>query len=128
MPRSLVATLLSGVFALQLLLGGAGAACVMPSGSASAGDVTANVAAMAGMDMRASPAGDRAPTRNRGSAPCDQPASLATCQGMAPCASAFLIVSPPRGDARVALAAVPALTVLAPPSRATAPELPPPRA
>ena len=126
MTRSLVATLLSGVFALQLLLAGAGAACVMPSGSA--GGVAANVAAMVGMDMATSPIGDHAPTHDRGSAPCDQPASLATCQAMAPCASAFLVVSPPRGDARVALAAVPALTVLAPPSRATAPELPPPRA
>lgn len=134
MIRSLIATLLSGSFALQLLLAGAGSTCVMPSGSGA--HVTASPAAehtaMAGMDMPAMPAADHATTQSHDhgdGVPCEQPGTPGMCQVMASCAGGFVVAEP--HEQRVAVAvpsAVESSTMTTPTSRTIAPELPPPRA
>ncbi|MBA3559612.1 MAG: hypothetical protein H0W30_13580 [Gemmatimonadaceae bacterium] len=131
MKRSLVAILLSGSFALQLLAAGSGAACVMPSNGSASGNETASAdGRMAGMDMTADntnplPTDDSVPSQP----PCDQPASLAACHIMAPCAGSFMTIPLAAVDAQsVAPSRVVAASALEPSSQTFPPELPPPRA
>lgn len=138
MFRSLVATLLSGTFALQLLLAGAGSACVMPSGNGAhmargSSDASAGHSGATGMNMPETSAANPAPAPSHdhgdGGAPCEQPGTPRMCQLMASCAGGFVVVE--SHERRVA-AAVPAVVessiVTAPSSRSIPPELPPPRA
>lgn len=135
MGRSFVATVLFGILAFHLTLAGLGATCVMPASDGSMNAVSLPGGTMAGM---ATPGGkeadvsrsDRVPGSDRGqSAPCNQPVNPASCQVMSPCAAAFIAVTAPRTDAAVvAPVAIRSARVLAPPSRTTTPELPPPRA
>jgi hypothetical protein len=134
MIRSLVATLLSGSFALQLLLAGVGSACVMPRGAAHApaSPAAEAQAGMAGMDMSGAPAADHATTQAQDhgdGVPCDQPGTSRMCQVMASCAGGFVVGE--SNEQRVAVvvpSAVESSIVTAPSSRTIAPELPPPRA
>jgi hypothetical protein len=110
----------------QFIVLGSGFACAMPGmsdGSASAG--------MEQMDMGGGPPTPPAPqqTPSKDQAPCSFPWAPANCNSMAPCA--------PAAVASTMVALLPAcavehdvglLTILAPPSRNTPPELPPPRA
>jgi hypothetical protein len=110
---------------LQFIVLGSGFVCVAPGmddGTASAG--------MAQMDMSGGLPTPNAPRHAPSDrAPCSFPWAPANCSSMAPCAPAA-VASP-----TVALLPAPAaeydverLIVLAPPSRSTPPELPPPRA
>ena len=121
-----VGTLLTLVL-FQLVLVEGGYACLMPN----AGSAEAAMAGMqmAGMDMsgdaRQSSPGQ--PEQER--APCQFPWAPAGCQAMAPCApSALTVASAAIASFTPARAALPPLVVLAPPTIARAPELPPPRA
>lgn len=143
MKRSpLVATLLLCSFALQLVLAGGGATCVMPGGAAHVETSTegAEMAAMdmsgmdmSGMDMTDMSAGESASTPAHGhtpdGTPCDQQTTPAACQVMAPCAGGFVGAA---RSATEAVAGVPARVEVAnvtmPPSRTVPPDLPPPRA
>jgi hypothetical protein len=136
MIRSLIATLLSGSFALQLLLAGAGSTCVMPSGAhetVATSGAAAEPMRMTGMDMSDMSAAGRAPTslhdHGDGGAPCERRGTPRMCQVMASCAGGFVVAE--SHELRVATA-VPAVVessiVTAPASRSIPPELPPPRA
>lgn len=135
MGRSFVATVLSGILAFQLALAGLGATCVMPTSDGSMSTAGLASGAMAGMAMPGANGpdasrSDRVPGSDRGpSTPCNQPGNPASCQVMSPCAAAFIAAAAPRTDAAtVAPITIRSVRVLAPPSRTTAPELPPPRA
>ncbi len=117
--------LVSGALLLQLVLAGGGFACVMPEGG---GMRAAEASSMPGMTMSADAEGSvQSPSSDK--APCRLPWAPAGCQPMAPCApavvasAALVLAVPPTPIAEVAT-----LVVLAPPSRSTPPELPPPRA
>ena len=123
-----VAALVSGALLLQLVLVGSGFACIMPKMDATHAAATANAAPMPGMDMSTNvPSSTDGPVS--GDAPCHLPWAPASCQPMAPCgpaavtAPALTLLLP-----EVTLSEVARLVVLVPPSRSTAPELPPPRA
>ena len=135
MKRSpLVATLLSLSLGFQLALAAVGVTCVMPSGgephSASAGMAEMDMADMdmAGMDMAGMPSGS-SHSHGPDGTPCEQPGTPEACQVMAPCASAFVAVTPTRARPTADVpAAVLAVSVATPPSRTIPPELHPPRA
>jgi hypothetical protein len=126
--RRRLAALVSGALLLQLVLVGSGFACIMPAMGGTSAAATADVASMPGMDMSTDLQGStQQPASNQ--APCHPPWVPASCQPMAPCAPAAvtspaLVLSLPRADVNDVVA----LVVLAPASRSTAPELPPPRA
>jgi hypothetical protein len=145
MQRSrLFATLLSLSLGFQLALAAVGMTCVMPSGGAThvSGAATSQMDMagmdmagmdMAGMDMAGMPSGeDKTPSSHShgpDGAPCEQPGTPEACQVMAPCAGAFVAVTPSRARASADVpAAVLAVSVVTPPSRTIPPELPPPRA
>jgi hypothetical protein len=124
-PRRLRATA-ALVLMLQLILLGSGLACAMPGMRDHATSV-----GMAQMDMGSGTSTSTAPQQSptQGGTPCSFPWAPAGCHSMAPCA--------PVAVATQTVALVPAppvehemagLVVLAPPSRSTPPELPPPRA
>lgn len=129
---SLVATLLSCSFTLQLMLAGTGTTCVMPGGGADTMAPSAN----AGMDMAGMtnmPAGEHAPTpsdeRVPMQAPCDQPSSPGTCQVMAPCSGGFVVIAFGNADkAADPPSGVVSAIIIMPPSPDIQPKLPPPRA
>ena len=137
MRRSpLVAAILSGSFALQLLLAGGGSTCVDPAHGSLAGHSDPGQPAMAGMDMSMDmsmsvsehgPDSDQAPSTDQ--APCDQPTAPSSCQVLAACASGFFTSALADYDVSDHLPAQrvtrPALTLS---SRTVPPELPPPRA
>lgn len=134
MPRrSLAAVLLAGLFAFQLVLAGASAACPMVDSATAAsggGDAVA-LPAMAGMpmaDMPMAAAPGGAPAS--GDAPCEHPVSPSDCHSMAPCAPSFLAASPDPVDAPPGGVPMPAVAALVsmPISVSSAPEPPPPRA
>lgn len=134
MGRFLVATLVYGSFALQLLLAARGATCVMPDGGVMDSRTASADMAMAGMDMRTDmpvPSGgsDPAPSDAPNPLPCDQPATPASCHIMAPCATSFIAVLPVVPDA---MSRTPSIVIVTPAlelaSRTFPPELPPPRA
>jgi hypothetical protein len=135
----LVATLTLCSLTLQLALAAVGVTCVMPSGGSahatSAGVAEMDMAGMdmSGMDMAGMPAreGTAPSSHSHGpdGAPCDQPGTAEACQIMAPCASAFVAVTPNRARSSADVPAVVlAVSVATPPSRTIPPELPPPRA
>lgn len=126
-----VAALLSGSFALQLLLASSGGVCLDPEHGSAHGNAAAGhaVSGMA-MDMP----GAKALTQQNdhsspGEAPCDRPVKPGDCQVLAPCAGGLLISPRDCGEAgaRLESRAVARLAV-ALSSRTIAPELPPPRA
>ena len=127
MARPIVALLLFGSLALQLVLAGVGATCVMPGGD---GAQTAS-ADMSGMDMGGMPSGEDDPSPGNGpdGSPCDQPGTPQTCQVMAPCAGGFVLAARGGADAAAGVpAAMSTASVAAPASRTIPPEPPPPRA
>ncbi|MGH7719498.1 MAG: hypothetical protein ACREON_11730 [Gemmatimonadaceae bacterium] len=143
MGRSLVATLLSVSFALQLLLAGGGVTCVMTAGGATGGGTTPRADAMpeTGMtDMSidmSMPTGGAASASSDDSgsstapdeAPCDQPATPAACVLTAPCAVSFIVVLSAAADAESrSPSRIVTMVSLEPPSHSDPPELPPPRA
>lgn len=120
---------------LHLLVVGSGDACVLPAvaGAARTASAPADAGGMAGMAMPSQPAPDG--ERNcdvAGTAPAghEQRQQAPACQSMAPCAPAALATA----SATVERPAAPVETgplgivVLAPASRTSAPEPPPPRA
>lgn len=128
MRRSLVATLVSATFALQMLVA-EGVACVT---SGSAEDVT--MAAMPGTDaamavMPPPPSHGATQQDHPHHPPCDQPTVPASCQLMAPCAVSFIVVTAAASDTewQVSTRVVPT-RALEPSSRTDPPESPPPRA
>lgn len=128
MTRTLVATLLSATFALQMLVV-EGVACVA---SGSAGD--AAMAAMPGMDaamavMPPPPSHGATHRDDPHHPPCDQPTVPVSCQLMAPCAVSLLVVTASASDTErpVSTRVVPT-RALEPSSRTDPPESPPPRA
>ena len=132
MRRSpLVAAILSGSFALQLLLAGGGTTCVDPAHGSPAGYSDPGLAAMAGMDMTMSMP-DQGPdakhTPSTDQAPCDQPTAPSNCQVLAACATSIVasaIVNLDTSDVTIAERIT--LPTLALSSRAIPPEPPPPR-
>jgi hypothetical protein len=112
---------------LQFIVLGSGVACAMPG--ISGGDASS----MASMSMDMGPGKTPMPTTPQApahdQAPCRLPWAPANCYGMAPCAPAALtsvaarLLPPPVVPSDKAQ-----LIVLAPPSIAAPPELPPPRA
>ena len=124
--------MLSSVLAFQLLLVGTGATCVMLDSTApNSARAMPTAGGMSGMEQAAAPSGGgaRAPAQQRGDMPCERPMSPAACQAMAPCALAFVETGTARDDPMTVVpSGVRVLSVLAPLSRTTAPELPPPRA
>lgn len=129
----IIAAILSTSFAFQLVLAGIGSACAMPG---SGSDGAASHMAMTGMQMDGArpvaveqPDGTKAPHSGNQAPPCDQSTPGAACQLMGPCAGSF--VAPPFTDANEATAVpgrIARSEASSPPSRSTAPELPPPRA
>lgn len=133
MRRSpLVAAILSGSFAFQLLLAGGGTTCVDPTHGSPAGYSDPGLAAMAGMDMSMSmpdhgPDAKQTPSTDQ--APCDQPTAPSNCQVLAACATSVVasaIVNLDTSDVTIAERIT--LPTLALSSRAIPPEPPPPRA
>ena len=135
------------VLLAQLLLVESGFACQMPGMEQDAGGAmaaSAEVVAgmdmsgmdmsgmdmsgmdMSGMDMPSSPSDTGDPSDE---SPCRFPWAPAGCQSMAPCGPAALaVLTPALTVPKAAPGVVLALAVLAPPSQARPPELPPPRA
>lgn len=129
-----VAALLSGSFALQLVLAGAGATCVDPDHSAGHANEGAEAHSMTGMETATEMPDYGAPVlpgeaTQPGEAPCDQPVTPGDCQVLAPCAGGifFSAGSDISASARVISRALPR-PVLALSSTTIPPELPPPRA
>lgn len=127
-----IAALFVVVLLAQLLLVESGFACQMPSMKRDAGGAMAmSTGAIAGMDMSgmgmpASPSDTGDPSDE---APCRFPWAPAGCQSMVPCGPAALaVLTPALTVPKAAPGVVLALAVLAPPSQARPPELPPPRA
>ena len=133
MRRSpLVAAILSGSFAFQLLLAGGGTTCVDPGHGSVAGYPDASTPPMAGMDMSMS-MGDQGRDANHApstdQAPCDQPTAPGNCQVLAACATSIVvsaIVDLEMSD--VTITERMTRPTLALSSRAIPPEPPPPRA
>ena len=129
----IIAAILSTSLAFQLMLAGVGPACAMPGGDS---DGTASRMVMTGMQMDAARPGAVDQPHDTNSShpgskapPCDQPPLGAACQLMGPCTGSFVTsgsidaleaTATPGGIAR--------FVASSPPSRSTAPELPPPRA
>lgn len=133
MRRSpLVAAILSGSFAFQLVLAGGGTTCVDPGHGSLVGYSDPSLAAMAGMDMSMSmgdQGGDANHAPSTDQAPCDQPTTPGKCQVLAACATSIVIsaiVDLEMSD--VTIAERIARPMLALSSRAIPPEPPPPRA
>jgi hypothetical protein len=126
--------LLSALLVAHVVLLGGGVGCATPMSRTSLGygasprvisaadRGSAEMPGMPGMPMRSVP--------GRPDAPCNLPWAPAACQGMVPCGPAALATPPAPTVAAVAPVPEPAITlvVLAPPSRSTTPEPPPPRA
>ena len=129
MRRLLIAIALIASFSAQLVLSGASAACAMPSTGEMAAEAGPD-AAMAAMTMPSSQErqhDSRAPLGEKGS--CDTQLPTAVCQLMSACTAPAATM----GTAIVAALPQPASDAIpflrsSPPLRATAPELPPPRA
>jgi len=85
---------------------------------------------MAGMDMSGAKSERDGSESNRSNqSPCNRPFGPAGCQALAVCASGALVpAQSARRELVRAVATVDVLSALAPPSRSTPPELPPPRA
>ena len=133
MRRSpLVAAILSGSFAFQLVLAGSGTTCVDPAHGSLAGGSDPGLATMAGMDMSTSmgdQGGDVDHTPWTDQAPCDQPTAPGKCQVLAPCATSIVvsaIVDLEMSDVTISERITRPTLALS--SRAISPELPPPRA
>lgn len=133
MRRSpLVAAILSGSFAFQLLLAGGGTTCVDHAHASLAGHSDPGPAAMAGMDMSMSMGdhgrdADRTPSTDQ--APCDQPTAPSNCQVLAACATSIVvsaIVDLKMSDVTITQRITRPTLALS--SRAIPPEPPPPRA
>lgn len=121
--RRPIALLSMILFQLMLAVGAYGCA---PKG---AGQSDAGM--MAGMNM---PSGTEMPPASSGSGsrelPCQSPLATNSCQSMAPCTVAMVII-PSTADALVAAlphGEIATLELLVPASVSAAPELPPPRA
>jgi hypothetical protein len=128
-PRRLTA-IVAQLLMLQLILLGSGIACMMPGmGGQGAAAIPMARMDMTGQGSASMPNTPAAPSGSqRQHAPCRFPWAPAGCHGMLPCAPAAV------ASADIALIPVPFvghemihLVVLAPPSRTTPPELPPPR-
>ena len=133
MRRSpLVAAILSGSFALQLLLAGGGTTCVDPAHGWLTGHSDPGLPAMAGMDMSMSMPNqgpDAKQTPSTDQAPCDQPTAPSNCQVLAACATSIVASAIVNLDTSgVSIAERITLPTLALSSRAIPPEPPPPRA
>jgi hypothetical protein len=133
MRRSpLVAAILSGSFAFQLLLAGGGTTCVDPAHGSLAGDSDPGLPAMAGMDMSMSmpdhgPDADYTPLTDP--TPCDQPTAPSDCQVLAACATSIVVSAIVDLEMRdVTITERITRPTLALSSRAIPPEPPPPRA
>lgn len=133
MRRSpLVAAILSGSFAFQLLLAGGGTTCVDPAQGSLAEYPDPGLAAMAGMDMSTSMSDqgrDANHTRSTDQAPCDQPTAPSKCQVLAACATSIVvsaIVDLEMSDVTITERITRPTLALS--SRAIPPEPPPPRA
>ena len=129
----IIAAILSTSLAFQLMLAGIGSACAMPGSDS---DGIASRMVMTGMQMDGArlvgidqPDGTKAPHSGSQTPLCDQSAPGAPCQLMGPCAGSF-VVSPLTNapEATATPARIVRLEASSPPSRSTAPELPPPRA
>lgn len=134
MLRSLFATLLSGSFALQLLLGGGGPACGVAGGTHVHRGTVSVVHPMRHGADGASDANAHQHARrpaSGGALPlsCDQQANAASCDMVMSCSVTFVAAagtgSPTATPVTVAVLAAAALE---PYSRSQAPEPPPPRA
>lgn len=136
MMRSLIATLLSASFSLQLALT-ASNLCAMPQdeGASPTGQPQTEVSAMPGMamsvpldrvalvvsDTESSPSDS--PSR-----PCDEPAIPPSGQCVAPCSATFTTATSVQSNETVHHPTrAPTTTVLEPASRSESPEPPPPR-
>lgn len=137
--RRLAALLVSTLF-VHVLWAGSGFACTV---SAMAGSEHSSGAPMASMNMpddipdmdmaemampgTTRPQAEQDPAHHH--APCQGPSAPDDCQSMMPCAPLALvsIADSPQAPGTVP-SSVAALVELAPPSRVTPPELPPPRA
>lgn len=133
MRRSpLVAAILSGSFALQLLLAGGGTTCVDPAHGSLTRHSDPGLPAMAGMDMSMSMPNhgpDAKQTPSTDQAPCDQPTAPSNCQVLAACATSVVASAIVNLDtSNVTIAERITLPTLALSSRAIPPEPPPPRA
>lgn len=123
---SLIATLLSGVLAFQLMLAGGGMLCLMPAHS----DAMASMRAMqATSQVAAAPAPRLAQAGIPVDQPCDGRGQPAQCVTMAACAPGVLpaMTAVALAAPRISSAAV-STPETAPLSQTSAPELPPPRA
>lgn len=121
-------TLLAAILGLQFALVGWRPACPAAhdiSESAGAGGAGR---AMPGMMMAMVGQATSAPTSSPVKLPCDESGAPRACQTTASCATAFAAPPVQRAPTAACAVGVPALTVLAPPSLAFLPELPPPRA
>jgi hypothetical protein len=122
---SLVATLLSGVLALQLTLAGSGMLCLMPHH-----DGMSSMQAVAGAPLAVGRAAvQHVGTTIPASQPCgDEGGQPAQCVTMAACAPSVLpVASVVTLTAPRVPAAVVSAPTIAPHSETSAPELPPPR-
>jgi hypothetical protein len=134
MPRSLFATLLSGSFALQLLLGGVGPACGVAGGTHVHPGVASAVRPLPHEADEASDASAHQHARrpaSGGALPlsCDQQANAASCDVVMSCSVTFVAAAGADSpSAAPGTAAVHVAAVLEPHSRSQAPEPPPPRA
>lgn len=136
-----ITALVVSLLLAQLLLVESGFACQMPNMERDATSAVVSAGDMAGMDMSSMDMssmdmsgmdmpGDAHDTDGSSDeAPCRFPWAPAGCHSMAPCGPAALaVLTPALTLPKATPVAVLALTVLAPPSQARAPELPPPRA
>lgn len=134
MLRSLFATLLTGSFALQLLLGGGSPACGVAGGShVHRGTVSLAHPMLHGADEASDANAHQDASRPASGASlplsCDQQADAASCDIVMSCSVTFVAAartdSPSAAPVTVAVLVAEALE---PYSRSQAPELPPPRA
>lgn len=127
-----IAVILLASLAFQLMLAGIGSACAMPGSDS---DGAARLMAMAGMRLDDAPQvavdqpDTQSPTSGNQAPPCNESAPGAACHLMGPCTGSFVASPSTDGlEASATPARIARLEASSPPSRSTAPELPPPRA
>lgn len=123
MPRRLASTVTALFLVLQFVLLGSGFMCVTPGGD------EGGMADMAPMGVGLDRASATAPAPGDGHEDCSVPWMPVGCQAMAPCAPAAVAsIMTSRLPSPSFVSELEQLTVLAPTSLSTPPDLPPPRA